>query len=130
MVGNNRKKILLVDDTRTVILFEKMLLAGEDFDIRCAYNGREALELVSEDPPDLILLGLLMPVMDGYEVCDRLKTDPATSDIPIIVISTLSSEESIERCSRMGADYYVFKPINKLELLEKISSALAIKRRT
>ncbi len=130
MVGNNRKKILLVDDTRTVILFEKMLLAGEGFDIRCAYNGQEALDLVHEDPPDLILLDLLMPVMDGYEVCDRLKNDPATSNIPIIVVSTRSSEESVERCLSIGADYYIFKPINKLELLEKMFSALGNKRST
>jgi len=128
MVGEKRKKILLVDDTRTIILFEKMLLAGEGFDIRSAYNGREALNLVYEDPPDLILLDLLMPEMDGYEVCERLKNDPATSSIPIIVVSTRSSEESIKRCLSMGADYYIFKPINKLELLEKISSALGIKR--
>ena len=130
MAKKRRRKILLVDDTRTVILFEKMLLAGEGFDIRCAYNGREALDMVNEDPPDLILLDLLMPEMDGYEVCERLKSDPATSDIAIIVVSTRSSEESVERCLSMGADYYIFKPISKLELLEKMSSALGKKQNT
>ncbi|MCP4231149.1 MAG: response regulator [bacterium] len=127
MVRSNGKKILLVDDTKTVVLFEKMLLAGEGFDIRYAYNGQDALELIADDPPDLVLLDLIMPKMDGYEVCTRLKSDSNTADIPIIVVSTRSSEESVERCLNLGADYYIFKPINKLELLEKISSALGLK---
>jgi twitching motility two-component system response regulator PilG len=124
MARSNGKKVLLVDDTETIILFEKMLLTGEGFDIRCAYNGRDALESVADDPPDLILLDLIMPKMDGYEVCSRLKNDPDTAGIPIIVVSTRSSEESVERCISVGADYYIFKPINKLELLDKISLAL------
>ncbi|MEE8639292.1 MAG: response regulator [bacterium] len=121
-----RKKILLVDDTDTILLFLKTLLAGQDFDFLTAKNGAEAVEKARRERPDLVLLDVFMPVMDGIEACRVMKGDPELKSIPVIIVTARSEAENVERCLDAGCDDYVFKPVRKLELLDKINRLLRL----
>jgi CheY-like chemotaxis protein len=121
-----RKKILLVDDTDTILLFLKTLLAGQNFDFLTAKNGAEAVEKARRERPDLVLLDVFMPVMDGIEACRVMKGDPELKSIPVIIVTARSEAENVERCLDAGCDDYVFKPVRKLELLDKINRLLRL----
>lgn len=121
-----RKKILLVDDTDTILLFLKTLLAGQNFDFLTAKNGAEAVEKARRERPDLVLLDIFMPVMDGIEACRVMKGDPELKSIPVIIVTARSEAENVERCLDAGCDDYVFKPVRKLELLDKINRLLRL----
>jgi CheY-like chemotaxis protein len=121
-----RKKILLVDDTDTILLFLKTLLAGHDFEFLTAKNGAEAVEKARRERPDLVLLDIFMPVMDGIEACRVMKGDPELKDIPVVIVTARSEAENVERCLDAGCDDYVFKPVRKLELLDKINRLLGL----
>ena len=121
-----RKNILLVDDTDTILLFLKTLLAGQDFDFLTAKNGAEAVEKARRERPDLVLLDIFMPVMDGIEACRVMKGDPELKNIPVIIVTARSEAENVERCLDAGCDDYVFKPVRKLELLDKINRLLRL----
>lgn len=118
------KQILLVDDAETVLLFEKMMLSGSDIDLRTAKNGTAALEEVANQRPDLILLDIMMPELNGIQVCTRLKADPETKDIPIIMVTTKGEPEMVEEAFRAGCDDYLTKPLDKMELLSKVNTYL------
>jgi len=120
-----KRTLLLVDDTETILLFLKTILSGGEFAFVTARNGAEALVRARETNPDLVLLDLLMPVMDGVEACRRLKGDPELKHIPVIAVTTRSESESVERFRLAGADDVIFKPIKKLELLDKIGRLLS-----
>ena len=115
-----RKKILLVDDTMTVLMSEKMMLAGQGFQITTAGNGVEALAALEKERPDLILLDIVMPEMDGIEVCRQIKGNPDTVGIPVIMVTTKGEQEKVEASFEAGCNDYVTKPIDKLQLLTKI----------
>jgi two-component system alkaline phosphatase synthesis response regulator PhoP len=119
------KKILLVDDTDTILLFLKALLAGQGFEFLTAKNGADAVERARRDKPDLILMDVFMPVMDGIEACRIIKGDPELKGIPVVVVTARSESENLEKCLNAGCDDYVFKPVRKLELLDKINRLLA-----
>jgi CheY-like chemotaxis protein len=121
-----RKKILLVDDTDTILLFLKTLLAGQGFDFLTAKNGAEAIEKTRRERPDLVLLDIFMPVMDGIEACRVMKGDPELKRIPVIIVTARSEAENVERSLDAGCDDYVFKPVRKLELLDKINRLLRL----
>ncbi len=121
-----RKKILLVDDTDTILLFLKTLLAGQNFDFLTAKNGAEAVEKARRERPDLVLLDIFMPVMDGIEACRVMKGDPELKSIPVIIVTARREAENVERCLDAGCDDYVFKPVRKLELLDKINRLLRL----
>ena len=121
-----RKKILLVDDTDTILLFLKTLLAVNDFEFLTAKNGAEAVEKARRERPDLVLLDIFMPVMDGIEACRVMKGDPELKDIPVVIVTARSEAENVERCLDAGCDDYVFKPVRKLELLDKINRLLGL----
>jgi CheY-like chemotaxis protein len=118
-----KKRILIVDDTETVLMFEKMMLAGE-YDVRVAKTGKEALRSVTETRPDIILLDIVMPEMDGISTCRQLKSDTATKDIPVIIVTTKGETEKVEAAFTAGCNDYLTKPINRLNLLEKINEFL------
>jgi CheY-like chemotaxis protein len=121
--GHMKKRILIVDDTETVLMFEKMMLAGE-YDVRVAKTGKEALRSVAESRPDIILLDIVMPEMDGISTCRQLKNDVATKDIPVIIVTTKGETEKVEAAFTAGCNDYLTKPINRLNLLEKINEFL------
>ena len=95
--------------------------------VRIAVDGVEALKQVAQKPPDIILLDIMMPRMSGFEVCRRLKGDPETRDIPIVMVTALNELADVERGVDSGADDFLSKPINKLELLTRVKSLLRVR---
>jgi CheY-like chemotaxis protein len=120
----SRKKILIVDDSSTVLLMEKMILAQGPYDVVSARDGQEGLEKAQAERPDLILMDVIMPRMDGFEACRRLREAEATRGIPVIMVSTRGELESVENAYESGCRDYVTKPISGLELLSKVRSYL------
>lgn len=123
---NRKKTVLIVDDTKTNIDILLNLL-GEKYDIVVALDGKSALETLEESSVDLILLDIMMPNIDGFEVCRRLKSNENTSDIPVIFLTARDDEESIERAYEIGAIDYITKPFKPIELLARINTQLRVK---
>jgi two-component system cell cycle response regulator len=121
-------RILVVDDYVLNRLQLKRSLEQQGHAVALAENGRQALEMLDADHFDLVLLDILMPEMDGYEVLARLKSDPARRDLPVIVISALDEMESVIRCIGMGAEDYLPKPFDPLLLRARIGASLEKKR--
>lgn len=119
------KKILLVDDSRTTLMMEKMILKAEPYELLVANDGSEAVELALSERPDLILLDVVMPVMDGFEACRELRAREATRSIPIIMVTTRGEEKHVETGFDCGCNDYVTKPVNGLELVSKVRDFLA-----
>ncbi|MDP2646347.1 MAG: response regulator [Desulfobacterales bacterium] len=119
-------KILLVDDTKTNIDVLVQALRG-DYSLGVALNGKDALEFVHAYKTDLILLDIMMPGMDGFEVCTRLKSDPETRDIPIIFITALDKYELKTKGLEAGAVDYVTKPFDVAEVRARVKTHLALK---
>jgi len=122
-----RPKILIVDDNPTVVELLRSHLKPYPYGVELAYDGEEALERVRSEPPDLILLDLMMPRISGFEICQRIKSDKRTQFIPIIVITALSEQEDKLKAIELGADDFLVKPINRLELTTRIKSLLRMK---
>jgi len=120
----NKQKILIVDDTaeNLDILFELL----NDYDIIDAISAKEAFEILDEENVDLILLDIMMPDIDGYEVCRILKNNTETEDIPIIFITAITDEESIEKAYNQGGNDYVTKPFKPKELLARVKTQLKV----
>ena len=119
-----RKKILLVDDSATTLMMEQMVLRGEAYTIVTAKNGREAVAVAAAERPDLILLDVVMPEMNGFEACRRIRQQEATRRVPIIMVTTKGEEQNVETGFESGCSDYITKPINGAELLTKVRSYL------
>jgi CheY-like chemotaxis protein len=122
--------VLVVDDNQQ----NRELLQAYLDDVDCrtipAADGPEALEILAKEPPDLILLDVMMPKMSGFEVCRRIKNDPKNSEIPIIMVTALNEFGDIERGIDSGTDDFLSKPVNKLELLTRVKTMLKLKHLT
>lgn len=118
------RKILLVDDSATVLMMERMILASERFEIVTAVNGEEAHERARSEKPDLILMDIVMPKQNGIQACRAIKQDPTTKHIPVILVTTRGEAESMEAGYSSGCNDYVTKPVNSAELLGKIRNLL------
>jgi two-component system, cell cycle response regulator len=112
-----KPKILLVDDTKLILELEKSYLKLSEVDVITAGNGREALEVIKKDPPDLIFMDLNMPEMDGISCLAQLKKDPFYCDIPIVMLTTEGNEHDRERAAQAGCNGYLTKPIDRREFL-------------
>ena len=119
------KKILIADDKPEVVELVRVSLEGEDYEIVDASDGKETLKRVRLEKPDLILLDVVMPKMDGFEVCRQLKKDPQTQEIPIIMLTAKGQEVDKEKARQAGASDYVTKPFSPSALLIKIEEILA-----
>ena len=119
-----RKKILLVDDSSTVLLMERMILSKNQYDVVTAKDGVEGVEKAVAEKPDLILMDVVMPRMDGFEACKKLREQDGTKAIPVIMVTTRGELASVETGYASGCNEYVTKPINGLELLAKVRSCL------
>ena len=122
-------KILLVDDTELFLDLERSYLERESFTFATARSGPEALESIRQNRPDLMVLDLFMPGMNGDEVCRRIKSDPATRSIPVIMVSAGDKPETRELCFEAGCDAYVVKPLQRDALLEAIEEVIIIAKR-
>ena len=122
-------RILVVDDNEDNRYTLARRLRREGWsDLTMAENGREALRMLAEERFDLVLLDIMMPDVNGYEVLENIKADPATRDIPVLMISALSEFESVIRCIELGADDYLPKPFNPVLLRARIGACLEKKR--
>ncbi len=128
-MGNKDKLplILVVDDNQQNLELIQAYLEDLECQTAAARDGIEALEMVARQKPDLILLDVMMPRMSGFEVCRRLKNNPETGDIPVIMVTALNEFGDIERGIDSGTDDFVSKPINRLELLTRIKTMLKLK---
>ncbi|HVX83749.1 MAG TPA: response regulator [Phycisphaerae bacterium] len=120
--------ILVVDDVPQNVELLVEYLDSLNSTIHTAADGLEALDKVPKIKPDLILLDIMMPRMSGFEVCRRLKADPKTRDIPILMVTALNELGDIERGVESGTDDFLTKPINKLELLTRVKSLLRVRQ--
>jgi len=125
--GMKRQRIMIVDDEEVNIRLLKAMLMGEHYHILGLMSGREALELVPEMMPDLILLDVMMPGIDGFEVCERLKSNGMTKMIPVVMVTALRDREHRIKAMESGADDFLAKPVDKTELLLRMKSLLRIK---
>src|SRR5262249_14544912 len=123
----SEKKILLVDDAETILMMERMIL-GKSYTLITAKDGEKALTVAATEKPDLIILDIVMPKMDGFEVCRRIKSDENTKSIPVIMVTTKGDSSNVEKGFESGCNDYVTKPINGAELLSKVRSHLGERR--
>ncbi|MFB2922193.1 MULTISPECIES: response regulator [Aerosakkonema] len=113
--------VLVVEDSATQRQMIADFLEGNDFQVTVASNGKEALERVQDTCPDVVLLDVLMPQMNGYEVCRRIKKTPTTQDIPVIMCSAKTTEVDRYWGMKVGADAYIGKPFEQKELIQAIA---------
>lgn len=126
---NDLKTLLIIDDTEANIntLIE---LLGEQYDILASLDGEGGLEILEEERVDLILLDIMMPVMDGFEVCQRIKANEATKDIPVVFITALSDESAVEKAYLVGGVDYITKPFKIQEVFSRIETHLTLAEQT
>ena len=118
------KKILIIEDDRDIINLVKLILELEGFEVFVAFDGQEGWEKIESLCPNLILLDIRLPKLDGFQVIERLKSNRATSRIPIVILTASAQKESIARGLAAGADTYITKPFEPAEMVQKIRQIL------
>ena len=129
MVASDAKVILCIEDEQEMIDLIRLILGRRGFDVRGANNGEEGLKIIQNDHPDLVLLDLMMPDMDGWEVYQQMKADEATKNIPVIVVTARA--QSIDKVLGLHiakVDDYIAKPFSPQELLNSVDAVLAGKK--
>ena len=114
-------KIVICDDDKDIVRALQIYLSNRNYELLCAYTGREALDFVKKGDVSLVLLDIMMPEMDGYEVLQHLKSNPETNNIPVIIMSALSDMQSIVKGYQLGATEYVTKPFQREELVKRVA---------
>jgi len=125
--GIAESKVLVVDDNLQNLELLVAYLDALPCEVSTASDGVEALEKVRQVDPDLILLDIMMPRMSGFEVCRKIKSDPETRDIPIVMVTALNELGDIERGVESGTDDFITKPVNRLELVTRVKSLLRVR---
>lgn len=118
-------RIVVADDDPIVVRFLSAVFQNEGFEVRTAGDGERALTLIHEECPDLVILDLVMPFVDGFEVCRRIRASSGCSRVPIIILSMKEKEQDALRAFELGANDYVRKPFNALELVARARKLLA-----
>jgi CheY-like chemotaxis protein len=119
-----QKIILLVDDLLMIHRIVGQMLTAEGYKVLKAENGKKGYEMTKTWKPDLVIMDIEMPIMNGIEAAKMIKSDPATSHIPVIILTSLGSEEDIKEAKEAGADAFLNKPVSKDDLLESVNNIL------
>lgn len=115
-----KKKILIVEDEESLLKLESILLTSKGYEVQGVGDGRAALDAISRSKPDLVLLDIMLPEIDGFEVCRRIKEDDETRHIPVIMLTAKKSREDMARGEQVGADWYITKPFKSAMVIETI----------
>jgi DNA-binding response OmpR family regulator len=118
------KKILIIDDEAEVVKVLQICLEQHGYKVVTSYDGENGLKKVKSENPDLVILDIMLPDMDGYQVCEKIKADPSTKDIPVIMLTVKSMGEDVEKALEKKADWYIVKPYDEKYLLKKIDYLL------
>lgn len=118
------KKILVVDDEPDVVMLIERTLKAEGFQVLAAYDGIGALDLVSSEKPDLVLLDIMMPMMSGYEICEQIKANPESQEIPVVCMSSAHTPDARSQSLRVGAATLLTKPFMPAELIAQVKRYL------
>ena len=118
------KKILIVDDEPSIIVPVQFLMEQNGYYVMVAFSGEEAMEIIAEKKVDLILLDIMLPVIDGFEVCQRVRENPRWNKIKIILLTALGSDANVEKGLALGADAYITKPFSNVDIVEKVKELL------
>jgi len=115
-----KKTVMIVDDSRTVAWILRETLESLGYRVRCAYSGEDALDMIDTQRPDLVILDVKMPGLDGFEVLDRLRRDARFASVPIVMLTSMGQEADVVRGFGLGADDYVLKPFSPVELMARV----------
>ncbi|MDQ3964522.1 MAG: response regulator [Actinomycetota bacterium] len=118
--AENEKRILVADDDPVILRLIQVNLELEGYQVLTANNGEEAIAAANTETPDLVILDIMMPRLDGYQTCERLKADDATKDIPVVFLSAKAQQADIEKGKSYGVEEYLTKPFDPTELLEVV----------
>ncbi|MFO7811604.1 MAG: response regulator [Pelovirga sp.] len=119
-----QKKILIVEDEESLLKLESILLTAKGFHVQGVTTGTAALKAIAENPPDLVLLDIMLPEMNGFEVCQQVKESPQTRHIPVILLTAKKSPEDMARGKQVGADLYITKPFKSSMVIASIERLL------
>ena len=115
-----KQKILVVDDEPHIVNLVRLTLSGDKYEVYSAYSGKEAIELAKKISPNLIILDLMMPAVDGYQVCEEIRKDEQTANVPIMILSAKSQLADKFKSINVGADDYMIKPFDPEELIKRV----------
>jgi len=119
-MGSEKRTILIVEDEESLLKLESILLTSKGFEVKGVIDGAAALKSISEELPDLVVLDIMLPGIDGFEVCRRIKSDPRTAQIPVVMLTAKKSVQDQKRGEEVGADAYITKPFKSAQVVETI----------
>ena len=120
----DKNRILVVEDEESLLKLESILFTSKGYQVTGVRGGKDALTAIAQDAPDLVVLDLMLPDMDGFEVCRSIKENPETSAIPVVMLTAKKSSRDLERGRQVGADAYITKPFKSVKVLEVIEGLL------
>lgn len=119
-----KNRILIVEDEESLLKLESILLTSKGYSVTGVMDGKSALEAVAANKPDLIILDIMLPELDGFEVCRRIKENPETSYIPVVMLTAKKSSQDLARGKQVGADEYITKPFKSAKVMEIIEGLM------
>ncbi|RLD18899.1 MAG: response regulator [Caldiserica bacterium] len=122
------KRVLVIDDDPQIMIFIKFILEKNNFEVFSADSGMKGLEILQNEDIDIVLLDVMMPGMDGYEVCRKIRENPKTKDKPVLMLTALGMGEDFEKALEVGANWYIVKPFKPQQLIERINMLLEEKK--
>lgn len=125
MMASKKKKVLVVDDENDLLLIIKTALMSDGYDVETASNGMDAIAMAGDKVPDLVILDMMMPEMNGFEVLSQLRQDPSTERTPVIMLTGISEKGTIREALDSGVNYYIVKPFEFHDLLSKVKLAIS-----